>query len=211
MYLIIIFVVVWLIYTGFRRSKADEELTKAAHQAKPTQQIVSTLRSLSNIKADKVDCKLFIKDMGQFSELIRLDIIITSNELAQFLEKKQSDMSKIQSEIDICDRTNDYDTALKLLEKIPRMRDQSVGEFTSFFSATPDTSLIGCFAQNNDYVVSENQVMGHTGYFGDDLGIPYSKYNIPYSPYILDAVAEAAKDIPNISLTIDKTIPSKKN
>ena len=43
------------------------------------------------------------------------------------------------------------------------------------------------------------------------LGIDSSKNKKFRSPYVFDAVAEAARSIPNVSLSIDKTIPNQKN
>ena len=219
--LIVVLAVVWLIFTVFRRRKAVAELSKAAHHDRCTREIISTLRSLSNAKVDRVECKLYIKKVSKYhgkkrggeitAELVLLDITLISSELSQFLEKKQHDMAEILNKLNTCEGHGDYESAIKLREEIPRMRDRSASTFSTFFSASPCKDLALCFAHNNDYTVSENQSMGHIGYLPNDLGIPYSKYNAPRSPFVLDAVAEAAKSIPNVSLSIDKTIPSQKN
>ena len=81
-------------------------------------------------------------------------------------------------------------------------QDRADGSFLlSRFSDVEDDSLV---ASSTSVSVS---IPSHIG----TLGIDSSKNKKFRSPYVFDAVAEAARSIPNVSLSIDKTIPNQKN
>lgn len=216
--LIIILVIIWFVYKAIQKQKASKQIVDAAKHSACTNDIIKTLRILSEAKVDRVDCVLSIKKISRYygmkssgeitGELIDLKVIFTSDKLAQVLKANQQSMSETLRKIDVLKRIGNYNDSLKLHEEIPLKREHAAKSFEMFFGTKPDHSLMATFALNNECSILGNQSIGHTGYIVSDLGVPYSKYGAPRSPYVLDAVEEAAQNIPHISLNIVKTIPS---
>ena len=84
---------------------------------------------------------------------------------------------------------------------------------TRFTSEVDARAIVGSFSDIEDVKVdlASKTIAAYTWISVGGLYIDAGKYHGFCIPYIFDAIAEAAKSIPNVSLTIDKTIPNQNN
>ena len=122
-------------------------------------------------------------------------------------EYRQAGRSQVTAEVN-----GDHLYASQMNKKQNELRQELKKVFLSRFVSELDAqAIVGPFSDMEDTKVdlANNTIAAFEWIFVKELRDIAKKYNRICSPYIFDAVAEAAKDIPNISLTIDKTIPAK--
>ena len=217
--IIIAFIVVVIVsfVSEIKGSKHDnQELRNVAKFSKETKSILELIKAASAIKADKISCTLSIQRvLYSGNELIQQKITLQDPEIANICFSAKNTLATMHQAQDTARNRGDsvamHEWENKMVEECHRVgaaltpffpQDRAAGSFLlSRFSDVEDDSLV---ASRTSVSVS---IPSHIG----TLGIDNSKNKKFRSPYIFDAVAEAAKGIPNISLTIDKTIPNKNN
>ncbi len=217
--IIIAFIVVVIVtfVSEIKTSKSnDQELRNVAKFSKETKSILELIKAASAIKADKISCALSIQRvLYSGNELIQQKITLQDPEIANICFSAKNTLATMHQAQDAARNRGDsvamHEWENKMVEECHRVgaalspyfpQDSTSGSFLlRLFSDVEDDSLV---ASTTSVSVS---IPSHIG----TLGIDNSKNKKFRSPYIFDAVAEAAKNIPNIFLTIDKTIPNKNN
>ena len=194
----------------------DQELRNVAKSSRETKSILELIKAASAIKANNISCALSIRRASfAGNELIQQKITLQDPEIANICFSAKNTLAAMHQAQDAAIKRGDsvamHEWENKMVEECHRVgaalspyfpQDRAAGSFLlSRFSDVEDDSLV---ASSTSVSVS---IPSHI----DALGIDSSKNKKFRSPYIFDAVAEAAKDIPNVSLTIDKTIPNKED
>lgn len=193
--------------TAIKNARHKSNLPEVAKNASETKKIISCLKSASTAKVDRVECRLSVYEPIDYHgcEIIALYITLYDSELAHIYAEAKG-------------RVHSARESVKCTHDMPMLNDRIQKEtqhiyevIASYFPQNSDTTFLESFSVMNDssIIISANSITVPIYCSSDTLGIERGKGPIR-SPYVLDAVAEAAKDIPNISLTIDKTIPTKK-
>ena len=109
---------------------------------------------------------------------------------------------------------SDHALASQMDERGKELQQEWKKLFLTRFSSEVDArAIVDSFSDIQDVKLdlARNTIAAYTWIFVDGLYIDAGKYDGFCIPYIFDAVEKAAKSIPNVSLSIDKTIPSQKN
>ena len=225
--IIIAFIVVVIVsfVSEIKTSKSnDQELRNVAKFSEATKSILGLIKAASAIKADKISCTLSIRRAySAGNELIQQKITLQAvsythlraPEIANICFSAKNALAAMHQAQDAAIKRGDsvamHEWEKKMVEECHRIgaalspyfpQDRADGSFLlSRFSDVEDDSLV---ASSTSVSVS---IPSHIG----TLGIDSSKNKKFRSPYVFDAVAEAARSIPNVSLSIDKTIPNQKN
>ena len=212
-----IVVVIVLFVSEIKTSKSnDQELRNVAKSSKDTKSILELIKAASAIKANKISCALSIRRASfAGNELIQQKITLQDPKIANICFSAKNALAAMHQAQDAAIKRGDsvamHEWEKKMVEECHRIgaalspyfpQDRADGSFLlSRFSDVEDDSLV---ASSTSVSVS---IPSHIG----TLGIDSSKNKKFRSPYVFDAVAEAARSIPNVSLSIDKTIPNQKN
>ncbi len=217
--IIIAFIVVVIVsfVSEIKTSKSnDQELRNVAKFSEATKSILGLIKAASAIKADKISCTLSIRRAySAGNELIQQKITLQDPKIANICFSAKNALAAMHQAQDAAIKRGDsvamHEWEKKMVEECHRIgaalspyfpQDRADGSFLlSRFSDVEDDSLV---ASSTSVSVS---IPSHIG----TLGIDSSKNKKFRSPYVFDAVAEAARSIPNVSLFIDKTIPNQKN
>lgn len=217
--IILAFIVVVIVaFVSEKKASKDntQELQNVAKFSKETKSILELIKAASAIKANKISCTLSIRKASfAGNELIQQKITLQDPEIANICFSAKNALAAMHQAQDAAIKRGDSvamnEWENKMAEECHRVgaalspyfpQDRADGSFLlRRFSDVEDDSLV---ASSTSVSVSIPSPIG-------TLGIDSSKNKKFRSPYVLDAVAEAAKGIPNISLTIDKSIPNKNN
>lgn len=214
--LIVIVIIIAVVGSVISNRKKSAEIQKAAKNYSATKSMVDLIRAASAIKADKICCALSIKNyFSAGNALIQLKITLQDPEIAGICfsaKQKFVTMHQAQDEaIKRGDTTAMHEWENRMAEEYSRMGPALTPYFPQ--DGADSSFLMKRFVdvQDDSLVASAAAVSVSIPWHIGDLGIDSTKNTVPRSPFVLDAVAEAAKSIPNVSLSIDKTIPSQKN
>ena len=108
----------------------------------------------------------------------------------------------------------DHALASQMDERGKELQQELKKLFLTRFSSEVDArAIVDRFSDIQDVKVdlARNTIATYTWIFVGGLYIDAGKYDGFCIPYIFDAVEKAAKSIPNVSLSIDTTIPNQKN
>ena len=213
--LIIIALIVFVIVTFVserKNSKSNyKELQDTAKICKANREIIAMLKEMSASKLDKIACHLSVCSAGiPGVEVIQASFSFENSELASLYQDIKQTIASITE-----------NSAIPISTKLPALqsavdsgRSRAGKAFATYFPTNPNSSLMNTFTDFGDrktISISGNRISASSFISVGSLGVDSSTCKIFRSPYVLDAVAEAAKGIPNVSLTIDKTIPNKNN
>ena len=201
--------------TAIKNARHKSNLPEVAKNASETKKIISCLKSASTAKVVRVECRLSINsaEYPGVIEVIQVDMKLTCPELVpRYAALKEEYRQAVRSQV-TAEVNGDHLYASQMNKKQNELRQELKKVFLSRFVSELDAqAIVGPFSDMEDTKVdlANNTIAAFEWIFVKELRDIAKKYNRICSPYIFDAVAEAAKDIPNISLTIDKTIPTKK-
>lgn len=214
--LIEIVIIIAVVGSIISSRKKSAEIQRAAENYSETKSMVDLIRAASAIKADKICCALSIKKYSSAENaLIQLKITLQDSKIASICfsaKQKFAAMHQAQDEaIKRGDTTAMHEWENRMAEEHSRMNPALIPYFPQ--DGADGSFLMDRFAdvQDDSLVASAAAVSVSIPWHIGDLGIDSSQNTVPRSPYVLDAIAEAAKSIPNVSLTIDKTISNQNN
>lgn len=201
--------------TAVKNGKTKRRLPEVAKDAPETKKIISYLKSASTAKVDRVECRLSIysAEYPGVIEVIQVDMKLTCPELVpRYAALKEEYRQAVRAQV-TAEVNGDRLYASQMNKKQNELRQELKKVFLSCFVSEFDAqAIVGPFSDMEDTKVDlvNNTIAAFEWIFVKELRDIAKKCNRICSPYIFDAVAEAAKDIPNVYLTIDKTIPAKK-
>lgn len=206
-----------LIFDLNARTKNEDQLIEAAKNARETKDLVRFVKAASTIKADKISCELAIRSVifSGNGGLIQLKITLHDPQIANICFSAKNAFAAMHQAQDEAIKRGDSAAMHEWEAKMSEEHHRITPALAPYF---PQDNADGSFlmrrfadVQDDSLVASATSVSNSIPWFIGNLGIDSSKNTAPRPPYVLDAVEEATKDIPNISITIDKTIPSKEN
>lgn len=215
MNLIIGIIAIYIIYKLAKGAMANEkpdQLTQAAQSADCTKLILKTLERVTTARVDEVHWNLSVDaPASPGKEYIKAIVTFRSETLAVAyagaVEERRRAIRKCVEQ-----RLNSRETSA-LTEPIGQWVKDT---FTDCFAGTEevDELLMFPFVENyyNDRVVTidRDTVSGWLLFAVGDLGIDTSKNDLPRAPFVIEAVAaEAKKRFPNMTISADKSIPTK--
>lgn len=190
--------------SGAMENEKTNELAQAAQSASCTREILKVLESASTAGADKVDCALSVHSfVSTGMEHIRADVTFHSAELSAVYaaaQEKWREFLKCPAHLRVTEQ------GWFTIE--PRVR----AAFLKLFPAAPSVWLSVTFVDHFDDRVTVNgdAVSGWMVFEIGDLGIAPSQNKRPRAPFVIEAVAaEAKKRFPNMTISADKSIPTK--
>lgn len=190
----------------------DKNFRDTAKICKANRELIEMFNEMSASKLDNIACHLSIYSAGSTPgfEVIQARFSFENSELASLYQNIKQTIASITENSAI-----PISTKLPVLQSaIDSGRSRAGKAFSAYFPTKPNSYLMKAFTAVDDrktISISGNRVSAFTSVSVGSLGVDPSTCKIFRSPYVLDAVAEAAKGIPNVSLTIDKTIPNKNN
>lgn len=202
MNLIIGIIAVYIIYKLAKGAMANEkpnELARVAQDADCTKDILKMLEGAAAAKVNWVECALSIRSW----EFIRADVTFHAAELAATCAAAQRDWSEFLKQPAHLRVTEQGWSAIE-----PRVR----AAFLKLFPAAPSVWLSVTFVDHFDdrVTVSGDAVSGWMLFEVNDPGIDTSKNDLPRAPFVIEAVAaEAKKRFPSMTISADKSIPTK--
>lgn len=190
-------------------------MREAAKTARETKDIVEIIKAASAIKADKICCELSIRSASSgWGGLTQLKITLQDPKIANICFSSKQAFATMHQAQDEAIKRGDIIAMHEWGDKMSEEHDRISQALSPYF---PQDNASGSFlmkwfsdVEDTSVIASATSVSASIPWPIGGLGIDSSKNTAPRPPYVLDAVAEAAKDIPNISLTINKTIPAKK-
>ena len=212
--LIAIAIVVFFVWSSISNAKQVRKVQKSAENCKAKHEIVAILKSVSAAQVDNAACRLSVHSAGYkgVSEVILVDIVLKSPELAPRYEKLKKEYRQAMLTSVTATVNGDHTLASQMERRGKELRQELERLFLTRFSSEVDArAIVGSFSDIEDVKVdlASNTIAAYTWIFVGGLYVDAGKYDGFCIPYIFDAVEKAAKDIPNVSLTIDKTIPNK--
>lgn len=214
--LIIIAIVVFFVWSSLSNAKKIRKVQKSAENCKAKHEIIAILKSVSAAQVDNATCRLSVHSAGYKGggETIQVDIVLKSPELAPRYEELKKEYRQAMRTSVTATVNGDHALASQMDERGKGLRQELEELFLTRFSSEVDArAIVGSFSDIEDVRVDlvRNTIAAYTWIFVDGLYIDAGKYDGFCIPYIFDAVEKAAKSIPNVSLSIDKTIPNQKN
>ena len=143
-----------------------------------------------------------------------MDIVLKSPELAPRYEEIKKEYRQAMRTLVTAQVNGDHALASQMNERGKELQQELEKLFLTRFSSEVDArAIVDRFSDIQDVKVdlARNTIATYTWIFVGGLYIDAGKYDGFCIPYIFDAVEKAAKSIPNVSLSIDKTIPNQKN
>lgn len=200
--------------TAVKNGKTKRRLPEVAKSARETEELVKQLKAAAAIKADKICCELSIRStISGRGGLIQLKITLQDPKIANICFSAKNAFAAMHRAQDEAIKRGDSAAMYEWGDKMSEEHDRISQALSPYFpqDGSDGSFLMSRFAdvEDDSVVASATSVSVSIPWLIGDLGIDSSKNTTSRPPYVLDAVAEAAKDIPNISLTIDKTIPAK--
>lgn len=189
----------------------DKELRDTAKICKANREIIAMLKEMSASKLDKIVCHLSVYSAGMpGAEVIQASFSFENSELASLYQDIKQTIASAGEHSVAAMSTN----LPSLHSAVDSGRNRAGKAFSTYFPTSPNSSLMNTFTDFNNrkaISISGNRISASSFISVGSLGVDPSTCKIFRSPYVLDAIAEAAKSIPNVSLTIDKTIPNQNN
>ncbi len=214
--LIIIAIVVFFVWSSISDAKKVRKVRKSAENCKAKHEIVAILKSVSAARVDNAVCRLSVHSAGYkgVAEVIQVDVKLKSPELAPRYEELEKEYRQAMRTLVTAQVNSDHALASQMDERGKELQQEWKKLFLTRFSSEVDArAIVDSFSDIQDVKLdlARNTIAAYTWIFVDGLYIDAGKYDGFCIPYIFDAVEKAAKSIPNVSLSIDKTIPSQKN
>ena len=214
--LIIIAIVVFFVWSSISDAKKGRIVRKSAENCKAKHEIVAILKSVSAARVDNAVCRLSVHSAGYkgVAEVIQVDVKLKSPELAPRYEELEKEYRQAMRTLVTAQVNSDHALASQMDERGKELQQEWKKLFLTRFSSEVDArAIVDSFSDIQDVKLdlARNTIAAYTWIFVDGLYIDAGKYDGFCIPYIFDAVEKAAKSIPNVSLSIDKTIPSQKN
>lgn len=214
--LIIIAIVVFFMWGSISDAKRVRKVQKSAENCKAKHEIVAILKSVSAARVDNATCRLSVHRAGYkgVSEVIQVDMVLKSPELAPRYEELEKEYRQAMRTLVTAQVNGDHALASQMDERGKELQQELKKLFLTRFSSEVDArAIVDRFSDIQDVKVdlARNTIATYTWIFVGGLYIDAGKYDGFCIPYIFDAVEKAAKSIPNVSLSIDKTIPNQKN
>ena len=214
--LILIAIVVFFVWSSISDAKRVRKVRKSAENCKAKHEIVAILKSVSAARVDNAACRLSVHSAGYkgVAEVIQVDMKLKSPELAPRYEELEKEYRQAVRTSVTATVNGDHALASQMDERGKGLQEELKKLFLTRFSSEVDArAIVDSFSDIQDVKVdlASNTISAYKWIFVDGLYIDAGKYDGFCIPYIFDAVAEAAKSIPNVSLSIDKSIPNQKN
>lgn len=214
--LIIIAIVVFFVWSSISDAKKVRKVRKSAENCKAKHEIVAILKSVSAARVDNAVCRLSVHSAGYkgVAEVIQVDVKLKSPELAPRYEELEKEYRQAMRTLVTAQVNSDHALASQMDERGKELQQEWKKLFLTRFSSEVDArAIVDSFSDIQDVKLDlvRNTIAAYTWIFVDGLYIDAGKYDGFCIPYIFDAVEKAAKSIPNVSLSIDKTIPNQKN
>lgn len=211
--LIVVSLLVWGIISDVKRVR---KVKKSAENCRAKHEIIAILKSLSAAQVSNAACHLSVHSAGYngVAEIIQVDIKLKSAELAPRYEELKKEYRQAMRASVTATVNGDRTLASQMDGRGKDLQQELKKLFLTRFTSEVDArAIVGSFSDIEDVKVdlASKTIAAYTWIFVGGLYIDAGKYHGFCIPYIFDAIAEAAKSIPNVSLTIDKTIPNQNN